>query len=259
MSERSAALRRVLAQAYHIAVALRRDSFRLLDVTLWPLVLFLSMGLFAQSFTRDPRVIGVVVLGALGWRIIYHFQMEAVQLYMDNYWMGMIEHLMISPVRWWELILGGAISAAAKILVIALLFLGMGRLLFQFRPADPWATLAGLLACAACGLVLAVFSLGIAFLKRGDAFAFIFAFPDVIAVISGVFYPIQVFPAPVQALARLLPTTHAFDLLKATLGLVPAHPGRFLATLLPWAVVACLFTTSALARARRDGKLVKMK
>ena len=259
MSDRSAPWSRIFAQAYHIAVAMRRDSFRLLDVTLWPLVLFLSMALFAASFTRDPKAIGIVVLGALGWRIIYHFQMEAVQLYMDNYWTGMIDHLMISPLRWWEIILGGALSAVAKILVIALIFLGLGRLLFQFEPADPLATLLGFLACAACGLVLAVFSLGIAFLKRGDAFAFIFAFPDVIAVVSGVFYPITVFPAPVQALARLLPTTHAFDLLKATLGLAPAQPGLFFATLLPWLAAAILFTNLALARARRDGKLVKMK
>ncbi len=112
---------------------------------------------------------------------------------------------------------------------------------------------------AACGLVLAVFSLGVAFLKRGDAFAFIFAFPDVIAVLSGVFYPVTVFPRPVQAFAQLLPTTHAFNLLKSTLGQAPAEPGLFLATLLPWLAAGILFTQWALAKARREGKLVKMK
>jgi ABC-2 type transport system permease protein len=233
--------------------------FRLMDVTLWPLVLFLSMGLFARSFTHDPQAIGVVVLGALGWRIIYHFQMEAVQLYMDNFWQGMIEHVMISPVRWWEFVLGGAISALVKILVIAFSFLVLGRVLFGFTPRHPLATLLAFLACAACGLVLATFSMGIAFLKRGDAFAFIFAFPDVIAVLSGVFYPVTVFPGPVQAFARILPTTHAFNLLKATLGMAAGEPGRFFATLVPCLVAGCLFTTWALEKARREGKLVKMK
>ena len=257
--ELTAAARRVHAHAYHIALALRRDTFRLLDVTLWPMVLFLSMGLFAQSFTHDPKVLGVVVLGALGWRIIYHFQMEAVQLYMDNYWMGMIEHVMISPVRWWEFVLGGAVSAVVKILIIALAFLGLGRVLFHVTLHRPGAVLLGFLACAACGLVLSIFSMGVAFLKRGDAFAFIFAFPDVIAVLSGVFYPVTVFPKPVQALAQTLPTTHAFNLLKATLGLAPHEPGLFLATLAPWLAAGILFTAWALAKARREGKLVKMK
>ncbi len=259
MNELTRSLKRILAHAYHIMVSARRDAFRLLDVTLWPLVLFFSMTLFAGSFTADPRVVGIIVLGALGWRVIYHFQMEAVQLYMDNYWMGMIEHVMISPVRWWEFILGGAISAVAKILVIALLFLGLGHFVFHFTVRHWGATLAGFLACAGCGLVLSVVSLGVAFLKRGDAFAFIFAFPDAIAVLSGVFYPVTVFPAPLRILAETLPTTHAFNLLKATLGMAPWAPLRFAATLLVWLVLAILFTALALRKARRDGKLVKMK
>ncbi|MDR3673531.1 MAG: ABC transporter permease [Holophaga sp.] len=259
MNDLTLSCKRILAHAYHILVSAKRDAFRLFDVTLWPLVLFLSMTLFAGSFTHDRNVIGVVVLGALGWRIIYHFQMEAVQLYMDNYWMGMIEHVMISPVRWWEFILGGAISAVAKIAVIALLFLGLGHLVFHFTVHSWGATLTGFLACAGCGLVLSVFSLGVALLKRGDAFAFIFAFPDAIAVVSGVFYPVSVFPAPVRLVAETLPTTHAFNLLKATLGIAPWNLSSYFVTLAVWLLLAVLFTGWALAKARRDGKLVKMK
>jgi ABC-2 type transport system permease protein len=259
MNELVLSSKRILAHAYHILVSARRDLFRLFDVTLWPLVLFLSMTLFAGSFTHDRHVIGIIVLGALGWRIIYHFQMEAVQLYMDNYWMGMIEHVMISPVRWWEFILGGAISAVGKIAIIATLFLTLGHGVFHFTVIDWGPTLLGFMACAGCGLVLSVFSLGVALLKRGDAFAFIFAFPDAIAVLSGVFYPISVFPAPVRLLAETLPTTHAFNLLKATLGLAPWQPRLYFVTLAVWLLVAVAFTAWALRKARRDGKLVKMK
>jgi ABC-2 type transport system permease protein len=166
---------------------------------------------------------------------------------------------MISPVRWWEFILGGAISAVGKIAVIALLFLGLGHYVFHFSVQHWGATLAGFLACAGCGLVLSVFSLGVAFLKRGDAFAFIFAFPDAIAVLSGVFYPVTVFPAPLRLLAETLPTTHAFNLLKATLGMAEGSPLRYCATLALWGCLAVLFTSWALRQARRAGKLVKMK
>ena len=252
-------LRRSLAHVYQITLMARRDGFRLLDVTLWPLVLFLSMTLFAGSFTQDRRVIGIIVLGALGWRIIYHFQMEAVTLYMDNYWQGMIEHVMISPVRWWDFILGGAFCAAVKILVIAISFLGLGQLVFHFTVERWAATLGGFLACAACGVVLAIFSMGVAFLKRGDAYAFIFAFPDAIAVVSGVFYPTTVFPGPIRLLAQVLPTTHAFNLLKSTVGGSPWSAEAFSGTLAFWLVLGVAFTNWALKRARREGKLVKMK
>ncbi len=65
MSSLPATLRRSLAHSYHILIIAHRDAFRLLDVTLWPLVLFLSMTLFAGSFTQDRSVTGVVVLGTL--------------------------------------------------------------------------------------------------------------------------------------------------------------------------------------------------
>ena len=252
-------LRRSLAHAYHILILAHRDWFRLLDVTLWPLVLFLSMTLFTNAFTQDRSITGMVILGALGWRIIYHFQMEAVTLYMDNYWFGMIEHVMISPLRWGEFILGGALSAALKILVIATMFLGLGHLVFHFTVQRWMPTLLGCLACAACGVVLAVFSMGVAFLKRGDAYAFIFAFPDAIAVLSGVFYPTDVFPAPVRWLAQALPTTHAFNLLKSTVGKGEWQPAWYFATLTLWLAAGILFTGWALGKARQEGKLVKMK
>jgi ABC-type multidrug transport system permease subunit len=63
----------------------------------------------------------------------------------------------------------------------------------------------------------------------------------------------------VRLLAETLPTTHAFNLLKATLGLGPWSPGRYFATLVAWLLLAVAFTTWALRKARRDGKLVKMK
>jgi len=127
-----------------------------------------------------------------------------------------------------------------------MLFLGLGRTAFGFTVGRWAATLAGLAACAGCGLVLAVFSMGMAFLKRSEAHAFIYAFPDAIAVVSGVFYTTAVFPAPVRMLAQTLPTTHAFNLLKATLGQAPWRPGLCLATLAAWGVAAVAFTSWAL-------------
>jgi len=259
MSSLTASGKRIVAHAYHITTNMRRDPFRLLDITVWPLILFLSMTLFAGVFTVDKAVLGLVILGALGWRIVYHFQMESVQLYMDNYWSGMIEHLMISPIRWPEFIIGGMISAIAKITIIGSFFLGLGWLIFGFVVTDWVTVLLAFLAIAACGIVLAIFGLGVAFLKRGDAFAFIFAFPDAVAVLSGVFYPTSIFPEPFRTIAQFLPTTHAFNILKSTLGMGEPNLPLFFLTITGWFLVSLLFIRWALKRARKNGKLVKMK
>ena len=78
-------------------------------------------------------------------------------------------------------------------------------------------------------------------------------------MLSGVFYPVTVFPGPVRVLAETLPTTHAFNLLKATLGMAPGTRSVSWPPWPVWLVLAVVFTTWALDKARRDGKLVKMK
>jgi ABC-type multidrug transport system permease subunit len=253
-----ASLRRSLAQTYH-ALLQAREGFRLFDVTVWPLVLFLSMTLFAGVFTKDVKVIGLIVLGALGWRVLYHFELETVQVYMESYWAGTVEHMMVSPVRWWELVLGGVVTALIKIAIIGSLFLVLGWLMFGFVIGNWGAVLLAMLAVALCGVILAIFSLGVAFVKRGDSFAFIFAFPDAIAVLSGVFYPTNIFPEPFRTIALLLPSTQAFNMLKATIGMGTPNFVLFFLTAAFWLVAAVLFNHWALRRARRDGKLVKMK
>jgi ABC-2 type transport system permease protein len=252
-------LKRIAAHALQLFIGLRRDAFRLMDVVLWPLVLFFSITLFAATFTRDPKAMGLVVMGSLGWRLICHFQMEGVQIFLDNYWYGMTEHLMITPGHWWELVLGGALSALAKVTLVATILLGLGWWIYGFR-VERWGDAAlGFLACAACGLVFGCIALGVAFLKRAEGFPFIIAFPDAVAVLSGVYYSTDLFPRPLALIAHCLPTTHAFDLLKATLGRAQPRPGLFLLTLVVWAGLGLSFTSWALRKAKRDGLIVRWK
>ena len=97
-------------------------------------------------------------------------------------------------------------------------------------------------------------SLGITYIKGSDAFAFTFAFPDMLAVLSGVFYPITLFPVPLQYFVSIFPTTHAFAILKGGKNILP-----FLITALIWFILAAGFNTWAFNKARREGKLVKLK
>jgi len=87
----------------------------------------------------------------------------------------------------------------------------------------------------------------------------LYALADVMAVLSGVFYPLAVFPKAVQTAVQVLPTTHAFDLLKAVVGMAEPHPVRFLAVAGVWLILAIWFNRWAFQKARKEGRLVRMK
>ena len=257
MSWLSESLSRSWSQAYRAYLMVKHEGFRLLDITVWPLVLFLSTVLFAHFVTSDPNILGMIVLGALGWRVLYHFQMEPVQGIMDEYWNNSLEHLMVTPIRIYEILLGGWLSALAKITIIGAMFLLLASFVFDLQLA--WGIVPGLLAVIFCGFILAIISIGVAFLKGSDSYAFIFAFTDVMAVLSGVFYPTTVFPKVLEQAISILPTKHAFDFLKATVGMAEPSLLLFILTALLWLFGAVSFTSWAFKKAKREGKLVRMK
>lgn len=252
-------LSRVWSQAYRSFIVTKSNEFRLLDVTLWPFVLFMSTLLFAHFVTTEMAIIGMLVLGALGWRVLYHFQMEPVQGIMDEYWDNSLEHLMISPISIWEMLFGGTISALIRSVAVGLMFLLLGKLLFGFAVTAWGMFWMGIAAVVICGMILALFSMGVAFLRGSDSFGFIFAFTDVIAVASGVFYPTDVFPEWLRLAVQIFPTTHAFDMLKETVGMAEASIPLFLITSACWLLASILFIRWAFRKARREGKLVRMK
>ena len=249
----------VKSQAFKQLCILKADWFRLFDVTIWPLTFFLSITLFSTFLTKDPRAIAIGALGVVGWRALYHFSLEVSQMYMDEYWSGAIDYFMVSPVRTIHLALGGAIVATVKFAFVALLLYLLTGLLYSYWM--PLSALAGACALlAAFGVELGVIMLGFNYYLGQDSFAFNYAISDVLAILSGVFYPLAILPQFLQQVALIFPSTHAFLLTKQAAGgfetfsLLPA-----LATLAVWAVIAVLANRILFEKARKEGKLLKLR
>ena len=81
-----------------------------------------------------------------------------------------------------------------------------------------------------------------------------------LALLGGVYFPIEVLPAPIEALAKLLPFTWALDVLRAALlggGVDPAQVAGLFASvgvLLPLSLIGF---RAAVSRARRTGSLAQ--
>ncbi len=142
----------------------------------------------------------------------------------------------------------------------ALFFLGIA----VFGARFPEASATGALCALALGVVayLAFGILSASFVivfKRGDPVAW--AVDALTFLVSGIFYPVEVLPAILHPIARLVPATHALQALRRSLlhGAGPAELGAelgalalFAAVLLP---VSAVVLRLALRKAARDGSL----
>ncbi len=249
---------RAFSQAFKNFRLLFKNPFRWFDVTLWPLILLFSITFFVSYLQSDARVIAMVILGVMGWRAVYHAQMEIASNYMEEYWSNSLTHLFITPIRTIEFVLGGIASGVFKFMLVFFMFYIIGIFLYGLVIPDPFTFFVAVCFLFVYGISLGMITLGMMFLFTSEAFSLSFTVPDIFVLISGVYYPITVLPGPVQTLAMLLPSTHAFNMIKSTLGFAQYDFGALVILSIAWFLLSYAFLEFTFRRAKKTGKLVRV-
>lgn len=224
------------------------------------------------------RLVGPAVMGKLGGRDYFSFVLIGIAFY--NYLgtalnsfsgslrqaqlTGTLEPVLVTPVGIPTFLLGSAIYhflytslTAVSYLVIAAIFFGLD--LSQANAGGALLTLLlTILAFSGLGILSAAFTL---VWKRGDPLAFLLGSAS--ALLGGVYFPTQVLPGWLQAIASWIPLTYALSAMRrsladgAPLGVVAPDLWKlalFAAVLIPLSVAAF---AAALSKARRDGSLAQ--
>lgn len=252
-------LSRIYSQVYKNAKLLTSSPFRWADVIVWPFILLFSITFFIQFSGADPRFMAVVILGMIGWRAVYFFQMDIVTTFMDEYWIKSLPHLFLSPLRTWELVIGGSISGFVKFVFVMLVYLLLSGLIYSFYVPNLATFAIALFFLGLFGISIGMISLGLTYLYKEDAFSLAFIIPDLTVLMTGVYFDVNtVLPQPLLTIVQFIPSTHAFNLLKSMVGFGAVDYPALIATCILWLVIGAAFNNWAFNRARKNGKLAKL-
>jgi ABC-2 type transport system permease protein len=248
---------RIRAELYKNALIMRHNYFRLFDVTLWPVTLFFAITLFLKFVSPTPEIIFMAISGLIGWRAVYHLQIETPLAYMDCYWVKNTSHQLASPINFRELITAGFIAGTVKFLVVLTLYLVLGYLLFDFWIPNFLVFSIATIQLAVTGLILSLLVFGIVILYTHKAITFALFIPDLLVLLSGVYYPISIFPTWLVKFVHILPTFYGFELMKSMVGLGTANYVGMIIVTVVWLVGCLLYLLYALKQAKKRGMLVK--
>lgn len=250
---------RIYSQVYKSAMSLKRNTFRLADVFIWPMIFLFTLTFFATYLGSDSVYINMIILGMMGWRMIYFMNMEMVSSFIEEHWAKSLAHLLISPITRLELALGMAVSGLLKGTFVIILYLIFTYYLYGFAVTDWPVFVLAMAFFALIGFSMGLITLGLGYFEKEEAFNIAFIWPDVIVLLSGVYFSIEsVYPEPVVSLVRLLPSTQAFELLKSTVGLGHPDLGLLAATSALWLAAGYLFNGYMYEKARKGGKLARL-
>jgi ABC-2 type transport system permease protein len=153
--------------------------------------------------------------------------------------MGTLELMLLSPNRLWVLLTGASLwshfMAVATLTIYVLVGVALGM---DLGHADVPMTLLALVLSVVAFNALGLFAASVVIvIKQGNPVSLLVGMASVL--LAGVFYPVSVLPGWLQALGKLLPLTHALELVRrAALG------GEGIATL--WGPLLALVALTAL-------------
>jgi ABC-2 type transport system permease protein len=250
---------RMYSQVYKNIHSLRRNTFRLSDILIWPMIFLFTLTFFATYMGSNTVYLNMIILGMMGWRMIYFLNLEMVSTFVEEYWSKSLAHLLISPVSRLELAIGSAASGFIKGAFVIATYLIFTNILYGFSISD-WGTFAvAIFFMAVIGFSMGLVTLGLGYYWKEEAFNIAFIWPDVIVLLSGVYFaPESVYPPAILPLINMLPSTQAFNLLKSMVGVGHADLPLLAILSSAWLVGAYLFNGYMYEKARRAGKLTRL-
>ncbi|MFC4116141.1 ABC transporter permease [Nonomuraea zeae] len=252
---------RVLGVVRRDFAALRRSPIRTFEILFWPtveLVLWGFLTVFLQT-QRVPFVVSFLLGAVLLWQVLQKASNEISLAFLEDIWSRNLLNVQVSPLSSVEYLVGLVLFSLGKVAFAVTVMAGLALALYGFGVTSLGV---GLVPFMAVLLVLG-WSLGLvgiaAVLRFGEnAQVIAWSLVFVVQPLAGIFYPVSVLPAPLQAVSWLLPASHVFEGMRTVMagGAVPWDRLAWAAALDAGYLAATLGLFAwALSHARRCGRL----
>lgn len=226
-----ASLNRMWAVALRHHYLITNSWLRSIDLFYWPIVDLLLWGLLVSYLQKQNgfpvQAAGFMISAMLLWQVLVRSKFGVSVSFFEEMWSRNLGHLFVAPIRPAELI-GGLILVAVlrssigvgatALLAWPLFDYPLGRMLPVLL--SYWWLL------AAFGWVVGTLVAALV-LRYGQSAEYLGWYAVfILAPISGIYYPLETLPAWIQPLSLALPSTHAFEGMRAALaggGLDPRH------------------------------------
>jgi ABC-2 type transport system permease protein len=200
----------------------RRNLNKVSDSVLFPVLSILMWGLFTLYLSHDHRmqssIVGLLLGAAILWGVFFSFQRDVAVGFLDELWSRNLVNIFSTPLSVSEYLTGLIIVNLIRAMVGMLAVSLVAWLCYSF---DIFPSLLAfvpyLLNLVLFALALGVVITGLIFRYTTRIQGFAWSFASLLMPVSCVFYPLSSLPHWLQPVAWALPTTHAFEGMRAAL------------------------------------------
>lgn len=241
----------------------RRNVFTIFEILFWPLVGMISVGLLAEFLSLAESMRSFILIGVISMGTVQVCQLDVAYVLLYDVWSKSLKHAFIAPVSIRHVLLGSWLAGIMRGCCVFGMLAAGGALCFGFdvRSAGPSVIAIFLAALFLDALLIGLCVCILVLLLGNRAEVAAWSLVSLMMLLCGIYYPVTILPAPVLALARLIPLTYHLDYFRSFYG-VQATFGHNLAIGNGLALVyllASLYALSkAMKRAAKTGIVVRL-
>jgi ABC-2 type transport system permease protein len=221
---------------HRVRVVMRRHMYvlwraphRWFDIAFWPLmdvILWGSLGTYVARQDSSSQAGAIyLIAGIIMFHVLFQSQIAIATGFMEETWSRNLLNVLTTPVTEIEYVAGTAIFGLAKV-SLALMTLSLTAFgFFGFRLSSiGWQIIPIALILMIVGWGVGIANIGLLLRFGQSAEILTWGSNFILMALSGVFNPVEALPGPLQPIARVLPSTHAFAALRTVLAGGHADP-----------------------------------
>lgn len=215
-------LGRILALLLRQMYLYRRSLIRSLEIVYWPIMELLVWGFVSVYVARlrggGAAAVSFLLGGMILWDIFYRAQQAISVSFLEDIWTRNLANVFVTPISTAEFLYATMLLGVMKVTVTGLLLSVLAGVLYAFNIFSyglPLVPFIGNLLLSAWGMGIITTALILRFGQGAEVLAWAIAF--LFQPFSAVFYPVTILPPALQPFAWALPTTHAFEGMRAVL------------------------------------------
>ncbi len=254
---------RIAAVIHRHWIVLRRSPHRWFEISFWPLMdvlLWGSLGVYAA--TQSTATIGSVQTSQLLAGITLFWILTQAQFAIalgvnEETWTRNILNVLTTPISETEYVIGIALFGMLKLVLCVVALTLATSFFFGFNLISVgWAVFPVIALLIVNGWAFGLFAVGLVLRFGQSAEILIWGINYALLAFSGVFFPTASMPKGIGSVARQLPTSRVFAILRqAVEGVAPTWSAIGAAALasLVFLVIAVMFSTTLMKVFRKRG------
>ena len=240
-----------------------RNVFFVFELTFWPVVSVLSIGLMTRFLDLTAADTSFVLVGTIALAVVQVCQLDVAYAVLFDVWSKSMKHQFLAPIAVRHMTVGSWLVGIARGLVVFTLLAAVSRWAFGFDVLAPGlpAVTAFLLGCFLMALIVGVLVCALVMLFGTRAETSAWASVNLVLLLSGIYYPVSMLPDSVAAVSAAIPLTYVLDAFRAHYGFAAHFEMSALRGLVLGAVyvaIAHRVLHAAVRRTRHTGLLLKM-